>query len=211
MTETQGADAEHGDRLAEAAAADQPEQALRRLDAVRHRHDLGQHRNVVRQIVRHPKDRRARQEVHVLRPAAEQMRRRAAMQAVAVVLQVLAHVVRDSRCGRNGSAPQATLAPGTMRSPTLSGRPSLSSTSPPSRDHLADILVAADQRIGEIALMRRAGILLALAAEGVLVGAADAGKAHLHDHRAGPRIRHRELVQRDATRPFGDGGANLGH
>ena len=33
------------------------------------------------------------QQVHVFRPAAEQMRRAAAMQAVAVVLQVLAHVV----------------------------------------------------------------------------------------------------------------------
>ena len=59
--------------------------------------------------------------------------------------------------------------------------------------------------------MRRAGILLALAAERVLVGAANAGIPDLHDHRAGLRIRHREFVQRDATRLFGDGGADLGH
>src|SRR5260221_190152 len=62
------------------------------------------------------------------------------------------------------------------------------------RHHLADVLMAADQRICQIPLMRRAGILLALAAEGVLVGAADTGKMHLHDHRAGLRIRHGEFV-----------------
>ena len=47
-------------RLRKSAAADEAEKRLRRLDAMRHRHDLGQHRNVVRQIVRHSEDRRAR-------------------------------------------------------------------------------------------------------------------------------------------------------
>jgi hypothetical protein len=59
--------------------------------------------------------------------------------------------------------------------------------------------------------MGRASILLALAAEGVLVGAADAGKADLHHDGSRLRIRQREFAQRDAPRLFRDGGAHLGH
>src|ERR1019366_3870391 len=75
----------------------------------------------------------------------------------------------------------------------------------------AHILVAADQRIGEFALVRRAGILLVFATEGVLVGAANAGIMHLHQHRARLRLGQRELVHGDAAGPFGDGGADHVH
>src|SRR5882672_12797848 len=71
--------------------------------------------------------------------------------------------------------------------------------------------MAADQRICQIPLMRRARILLALPPEGVLVGAANAGKVDLHDDRPWPRIRHCKFAQRNATGLFGDGGADHGH
>jgi hypothetical protein len=57
------------------------------LEAVRDREDLRQHRHVVRERIGHPEHRRARLEVEVLCPAAEQVRRSAARERVAVVLQ----------------------------------------------------------------------------------------------------------------------------
>ncbi len=81
----------------------------------------------------------------------------------------------------------------------------------PGFNDLAHRLVAADQRIDQVALVRRAGILLALAAKGVLVGAADAGTVNLDDDGAAFGLRHRKFLDRYAAGPFGDGGANLDH
>src|SRR5690348_18166123 len=101
------------------------------------------------------------------------------MQAVAVVLHVLAHVVGIAvaaemavSAGDIGGGHDAVAGP--ERAPLAVEDLATDG------DDLADILVAADERIGQVALMGRAGILLALAAEGVLVGAADAGIVHLH-------------------------------
>src|SRR5205085_10137460 len=75
----------------------------------------------------------------------------------------------------------------------------------------AHILMTADQRIGEVALMRGAGILLALTAEGVLVGAADSRIAHLHKHGTRSRIRHRKFLNRYPAGSLHDGSANSAH
>ena len=210
VAESQGANAEHGDGLGKSAAADESEKRLRRLDAMGHRHDLRQHRNVIRQVVRNSEQLRAREQVHVLGPAAEEMGRPAAMQAVAVVLEVLAHVIGIA------VAAEMAVAAGDIggRHDAVAGleRPPLAVEDlAAGRDHLADILVTADQRIGQIPFVRGAGILLALAAEGVLVGAADSGIVHLHDHRAGRGIGHRKFVQCDHAGTLGDGRSNHAH
>ena len=85
---------QHGDARPGSAAALQPEQGHRGFHAMGHRHHLGDHRDLVRQTVGHPEDGRAGKQVEVLGPAAEQVRRTRAVQAVPVVLQVLAEVVR---------------------------------------------------------------------------------------------------------------------
>ena len=56
-------------------AACNPSTAMRLVDAVRHRHHFGDDRDLVGQVLGHAEDRCARQQVHVLRPAAEQVRR----------------------------------------------------------------------------------------------------------------------------------------
>ena len=78
------------DRLGEAAAADEAQQGLRRLDPMGHRHNFGQDCEVIWQVVGNLKQLCTGQQVHVFRPATEEMRRRTAMQAIAVVLHVLA-------------------------------------------------------------------------------------------------------------------------
>ena len=51
--------------------------------------------------------------------------------------------------------------------------------------------------------MRRTRILLALAPEGVLVGATNTGKPDLHEHCTGLGLGHRKIMNFDATWPLG--------
>ena len=81
--------------------------------------------------------------------------------------------------------PQARLGAGTTRSPTASGDPSRARRSAVADGgHHADVLVPLDDRERRRALLVGAQVLLGLAAEGVLVGAADARREHAQQHRA---------------------------
>src|SRR4029079_9209223 len=138
------------------------------------------------------------------------MRCRPAMQAVAVVFEVLAHVVGitvaaemalptgDIR-GRYDTVPGFEKTPLAVVNLTAGGH------------HFADILMTADERICQIPLVRGSGVLLALAAEGVFMGAADSGVVHLHDDGAGRGIGHRKFPQRDDAGTLGDGRPNHAH
>src|SRR5262245_22578119 len=135
---------------------------------------------------------------------------RAAVQAVAVILEVLAHVVGVT------VAAEMAVAAGDIGSghDTVPGfqRTSLAVVDlTTGRDHLADILMTANERVGQILFVRRSGILLGFAAEGVLVGTADSGVVHLHDHCAGCRIRHRKFAQHDDAWTLGDRCPNNAH
>jgi len=79
------------------------------------------------------------------------------------------------------------------------------------RDHDADVLVPADQRVLEVALVVGAGVLLALAPEGVLVGAADPGQPHADHDRARPRVRDGELADLEHAGRGRHHGAGGGH
>ena len=72
--------------------------------------------------------------------------------------------------------------------------------------HAADVLVAADERVLDLALVRRAGVLHRLAAEGVLVGAADARHRHLEHDGAGLGFGKREVLDLEPSRLLHDGG-----
>ena len=132
------------------------------------------------------------------------------MQAVAVVLHVLAHVVRIAvaaeMAGAAGDVGTGHDAVADLQRMALAVQHAATD-----RGDLADILVAADQRIGQVALMRRARVLLAFAAERVLVGAADAGIVHPHDHGARFGLGQRKVPQGDAAGPFHHRGADLVH
>jgi len=56
------------------------------------------------------------------------------------------------------------------------------------------VLVAADERVLEVALVVGAGVLLGLAPIGVLVRPADARQPHPEHHGTGLRVRDRELA-----------------
>src|SRR5207302_7523142 len=75
----------------------------------------------------------------------------------------------------------------------------------------ADVLVAADERILEAALVRRSRVLDRLAAERVLVGPADPRKQDLHQHGAALDLRTRELLDLDAARALHHRRANGRH
>ncbi len=190
--------------------ADQPHQALRRFHAVGDRHDLGQHRHMVGQLVGYPEDARAGQEIHVLGPAAEQVRCRPAMQAVAVILGVLTHVV-GVVVAAEMAFPAGDIGGGHDPVAYLQ-RPAFAVAHLAAKRHdLADILMAADERVSQVLFLGRAGVLLALATEGVLVGAADSGIADLHDDATLCRLRHGKIVQGDPPRLLHHGCAYLGH
>ena len=167
-------------------------------------HDLGQHGHVIRQGVRHAEEHGARQQDHVFRPAAEQMGRAATMQAVAVILQVLAHVI--------GVAVEA--GPAAAAGDVGAGNDAVAAAQHPAfavehlaaRGHdLADIFVPADQRVGQVALMWRAAVLFALAEKCVFIGAADARVAQLQDNLARFGVRYREGPETDLARPLDHG------
>ena len=90
VAEPERADAVDHDALAERHV----EHAPCSLDAVRHRHRLGQHGELVRQLVGDAEERRAGQQVHVAPPSRRRgAGGRATVEAVAVVLESLAEVV----------------------------------------------------------------------------------------------------------------------
>src|SRR5580693_9394676 len=68
------------------------------------------------------------------------------------------------------------------------------------RGDASDIFVAANQRVGEIALVRSASILFALPAKRVLVGAANPGITDFHKDSPRARIRHGKFMHFDASR-----------
>jgi hypothetical protein len=82
-----------------------------------------------------------------------------------------------------------------MRSPGFEETPLAVVNLTAGDDHLADILMTADERICQIPLVRGSGVLLALTAEGVFVGAADSGVVHLHDDGAERWIGHRKFTE----------------
>src|ERR1700761_1588206 len=79
------------------------------------------------------------------------------------------------------------------------------------RSHGAHVLVPADERVGEVLLMRRAGVLLALSTKRMLIGPTYARVTNLHDDRAGTRFRHRELLHGNDARVLGHGRAHETH
>src|SRR5207245_4571599 len=114
-----------------------------------------------------------RQELHVRIPTAEEVRRRASVKAVSVVLQVLPEVVRvvaqaeDAGAARDVGAGNDPVA-WPQRPPFAVGYRIRAA------DGLDDshVLVAADERVDDVALVVRSGVLLRLAAVSVLVRAA---------------------------------------
>ena len=151
-------------------------------------------------------------EVEVLRPAAEQVRRDIGGERVAVAVEVGAEEVREAalaggavaagavRRGHHAVAGLERRAVARVRGGAL----------PHGLDD-PDVLVTLDQRVRRPALRLAARVLLDLAAERVLVGAADARGDHPQQHGAGlelGRIRvvvDLELVGRDERRGL-DGG-----
>jgi hypothetical protein len=166
--------AEDRDRVAEAEAAAGLREEPRAVEPVGDRQQLGQRGQLVGQLIRHPEQARPRQEVHPLRPAAEQVRRRPGRERVAVVVEVLAQVV-----GVAADAVPAAAADdvGGGHDPVADGqRPSILVQWPiAGADGLddADVLVPADDRVGDASLARGARVLQRLAPPGVLVGPAD--------------------------------------
>ena len=173
MAEPERTDAVDQDGLADARPADVGREQPRRVEAVRHRHLLGEDRDVGREAVGDPEDRRAREQVEVLGPAAEEVRRAGRVEAVSVVLQALAGVVGEAVAAEVAGAagdvggrhdPVAGAEQDTLAIEYLAA----------GLGHHAHVLVAADQRESDLDLVRRPGVLLRLTAVGVLVGAADA-------------------------------------
>src|SRR5207245_9438636 len=126
------------------------------------------------------------------------MRRSRGVEAVAVILEPLARVIRKS------SAAEPALAAGDVRARddpiTRSQRFSVRGEDVAAGVHDdADVLVTADERILEPALVRRACVLDRLAAEGVLVRSADPRKEDLHQDIAALDLRTRELLELAAT------------
>ena len=177
------------------------------VEAVGHGEQFGQHGDVGRQSIGHTEHRCARTQVEELGPAAEQERRLGTCQRVAVVLQSPAEVVRV--------VAEAELAftarPVRSRHDTVadSQRRAVERRCPAIADRGddADVLVPLDDgkrcRGGVIG----AGVLLRLAAKRVLVGAADAGREHLQQHRAGlESVGIRKALQLEL--PGGDEGGS---
>ena len=155
-------------------------QRARPVEPVRDREQLGQRRQLRGQLVGHPEEARARQQVHQLRPAAEQVRRVGAGERVAVVLERGAQVVRIALAEAE-PAPAAGQVRRRHDPVADRERPAVGVdrrlARPDRLDH-AHVLVAADERVGGLALVVGAGVLEALAPPGVLVGAADAREVH---------------------------------
>ena len=208
VAEPERADPQDGDGETRSRRALQTEERQCRVDAVRHGHHLGQHGDLVRESVGDPEQRCSRQEVQVLGPAAEQAWRAGQVEAVPVILEVLAEVVREVV----GTVVAATARDVRSRHHSIAD-PDLGAVA---REHLSadrrhgpDVLMTADQRVVEVALVLRAGVLPRFAAEGVLVRAADPGEVDGDDHRTGLGVRHVGLAKRDPAGLLhhgGDGG-----
>src|SRR5581483_7236435 len=148
----------------------------------------------------------AGQQVHQLRPAAEQMRHVGTAERVAVVLDVGAQVVRIA-------AVQAVRAPSTRdiggghdsvthgqgQAHLVEGRWPVSDC----LDH-THVLVAADERVGGVALVHGPRVLLALASPRVLVRAADARILHSQQDRPRLWVGPREAFHREPPRRVDD-------
>src|SRR5437763_13162461 len=127
------------------------------------------------------------------------MRRPPRVEAVAVVLEALARVVREPCTAEPAFAARDIRA---RHDPVAWAQ-----RRAVAREHLAaglgddaDVLVAADQRVLQPPFVRRPRVLDRLAAKRVLVGAADAGIEHLHQDSARLDLRTRELLDADDTR-----------
>src|SRR5262249_29818361 len=81
----------------------------------------------------------------------------------------------------------------------------------PALDDNTDVLVAADQRVLQSSLVRRAGVLDRLAPERVLVRPADTRIHDLDQDSPGLRFGPRERLDLDVARPRHDGGAYARH
>src|ERR1700674_4897936 len=117
---------------------------------------------------------RSRQEIHVLRPTTEEIGRSAAVKAVSIVLQVLTEVVRVSVQAEDADAARDV---GARHDPI--SRPQRTPFAVRNRigttyclDN-SDVLVSADERIDDVALVVRSRVLFRLPAVGVLVCTAD--------------------------------------
>ena len=165
-------DADDRDRVAGAEPAG-PWHLRRQVEAVGHREQLGQHGDVGGQSVGHMEDRCTRSQVEVLRPSTEQEGRLRARQRVAVVLQPTTEVVRVV------AATELAFAAGPVRSGhdaiADAQRCAVEGCRPAVADggDDADVLVSLDDRERCRRSVVGAGVLLGLAAERVLVGAAD--------------------------------------
>ena len=150
------------------------------LDPMCHRHHLCKHRELVRQLGGDAEDRCSREEVHQLRPAAEERRHARDVERVAVVLHALAEVVRLTR----EAVPAGTAGdvcawddPVTRAQRCAVGSAHLAA----GRLDDPDVLVPADQRILDVSLVRCSRVLDCLAAERVLVRPADPGQSDPHE------------------------------
>src|SRR5207237_2436369 len=122
-----------------------------------------------------------------------QVRRSRGVEAVAVILESLARVIRKS------FATEPALTAGDVRTRdnpvTRSQRRSVRGKDVAAGVHDdADVLVATDERILEPALVWRSCVLDRFAAESVLVGSADPGEEDVHQHGAALDLQTRELL-----------------
>ena len=177
-------------------------------------HQLGEHGHPGRQPVRNLVDEGVGPQIEVLGPAAEQVGRLGAGEGVAVALGVVAPDVAHDVGAGVAAATDDVRAHG---DPVANGEPAAVELDPlrggrcDVRDD-ADVLVALDDRERGVGLGRRAGVLLGLAEEGVLVGAADARHLDLHEQGPVGERGPRELLHLIASRSHQHGGLHcVGH
>jgi hypothetical protein len=204
-------DPHHGDAVAGQEPARSPD-GRGAFEAVGDGEDLGEHRDVRRELLGHAEHRCARPEVEVLGPAAEQVRRFGAAERVAVVLQVAAQEVGEAAqaraAGAAGAVGRGHHAIARLQQTAVVGA---GSTGADGLDD-PDVLVTLDDRERGAALHRGSGVLHGLAAERVLVGAADAGGDHAQEHCARLQIRgHRVGPDLDPAGSYQGGGLDGGH
>ena len=206
-------EAEHRNGVAHPEAAAECGHRARGVEAVGDGQHLGQRGHVGGQVVGDAEQARAGKQIHQLRPAAEQVRRLGAGERVAVVLERRAEVVGIALAETEAAPPAGQVW---RRHHPVADRQRPAQLVDRRRpiaqrfDH-AHVLVPADDRVGDSALVVGSGVLQALAAPGVLIGAADAAVEHPQHRGARPGVGFREALDREPSRPVHHGCAHIAH